>query len=247
MNRGFIKLRRTDETLELLNDPNAFILLTVIALRARRTDEFNLHDLRSGEALVGDHARYGLSEQQYRSARKRLARWGFATFKPTTRGTVAMLLDDRVYDINEARDQRTGNELTTDGPRTASGRATTNKNEKKEKKEKKYPADSDERRLSELLLNLLLERKPDFHRPDIERWAGEIDRMIHRDGRLPERIEAVIRWCQADPFWSNNILSTAKLRKHFDRLELEMSRNASAPARESTLAMVERMEREGTL
>ena len=34
MTEGFIKLKRTSETLELLKDPNAFILLTAIALRA---------------------------------------------------------------------------------------------------------------------------------------------------------------------------------------------------------------------
>ena len=34
MSEGFIMLRRTPETFELLRDTNAFILLTVIALRA---------------------------------------------------------------------------------------------------------------------------------------------------------------------------------------------------------------------
>lgn len=247
MSEGFIKLRRTAESMELLNDPNAFILLTVIAVRARRTDEFNIHNLKSGEALVGDHAHYGLTRQEYRSAQQRLTRWGLATFKPTTNGTVARLLDRRIYDINAVPEQPADNPSTTDRQPTADPRAATNKNEKNEKKEKKYPADSDERRLSELLLDLILERKPDFHRPDVQRWAGEIDRMIRLDGRLPERIEAVVRWCQKDAFWANNILSTAKLRKHFDRLELEMGRHASMPATESTREMVERMEREGTL
>lgn len=247
MAEGFIKLNRTSETLELLKDTNAFILLTIIALRARRTNEFNIHNLQSGEALIGDYRHYGMSEQQYRSAMKRLGQWGFAAFKPTTRGTVAKLLDARIYDINETLGQRAGNEPTTDDPRTANGLATTNKNEKNEKKGKKYPADSDERRLSELLLNLILERKPDFRRPETARWAGEIDRMIRLDSRTPERIKAVVRWCQTDAFWANNILSTAKLRKHFDRLELEMGRHAPAVATESTREMVERMEREGVL
>jgi hypothetical protein len=65
MTTGFIKLNRTSETLELLNDPHAFVLLTVIALRARRTEEFNLHNLQPGEALIGDHKKYGL-EVPYR-------------------------------------------------------------------------------------------------------------------------------------------------------------------------------------
>jgi len=243
MYRGFIKLNRGPDTLELLNDPNAFILLTVIALRARRTDEFNIHNLRSGEALIGDYAKYGLTRRQYRTAMKRLGQWGLAAFKPTTHGTVAALSDTRVYDINE----RAGDQETADRRPTRGQRATTNKNEKNEKNEKKYSPHSDEWKLSELLLDAILERKPDFRRPDVQRWAGEIDRMIRLDSRTPERIEAVIRWCVRDPFWSNNILSTAKLRKHFDRLELEMDRHAAAAPSESTREMVERMEREGTL
>ena len=46
--------------------------------------------------------------------------------------------------------------------------------------------------------------------------------MIRLDKRKPERIEAVIRWCQQDPFWQSNILSAETLRKQFDRLELRM-------------------------
>jgi len=105
MTTGFIKLNRGPETLELLSDSNAFILLTVIALRARRTGELNIHNLKCGQALIGDYENYGLTRQQYRTAMKRLGQWGLAMFKPTTRGTVARLADQRIYDINEARGQ----------------------------------------------------------------------------------------------------------------------------------------------
>lgn len=240
---GFIKLERSHETFELLKDPTAFILLTTIALRARRTDEFNIHDLRSGEALVGDHDRCGLTRRQYRTAMRRLARWGFAAFRPTTRGTIATLCDTSIYDINETAG---GQQVAAARP-TASQRAAPNKNEKNEKKEKKYSLHSDEWRLSELLLAEILTRKPDFRRPALERWAREIDRLLRLDGRTPARVEAVIRWCRQDPFWANNILSPAKLRKHFDRLELEMDRRLAAATGESTRDMVARMEQEGQL
>jgi len=82
---------------------------------------------------------------------------------------------------------------------------------------------SDEFRLSELLLNLILERKPDFKKPHLQSWSKHIDRMIRLDKRTPERIEAVIRWSQKDPFWQNNILSAEKLREKFDQLELKMN------------------------
>ena len=125
MNPGFIKLNRSSETFELLSDPNAFILLTVIALRARRTDEFNIHNLKSGEALIGDYQRCGLTRQQFRTAMKRLGKWGLAAFKPTTNGTVARLLQQRIYDINPVPEQPTANQPPTNDQPTANHRPTT--------------------------------------------------------------------------------------------------------------------------
>lgn len=244
MNQGFIKLQRSPETWELLKDKNAFILLTVIALRARRTDEFNLHNLQSGEALLGDHRHYGMTQHEYRSAMRRLARWRLAVFQGTSRGTVARLLGQGIYDINEAPPAQADGERSASPPQAQREQTATNKNEKKEKKEKKYAADSVESRLAQLLWSLMAARKPDFRWPDLDRWAVEIDRMLRLDGRTPERIEAVLRWCQKDPFWQNNILSTAALRKHFDRLELEMARH---PAKESIRAQLARLQQEDPL
>lgn len=68
--------------------------------------------------------------------------------------------------------------------------------------------------------------------------------MLELDGRSPERVEAVIRWSQRDPFWSMNILSPAALRKHFDRLELEMARVAAGARSESIADQLARLERE---
>ena len=124
MTTGFIKLNRSNETFKLLNDPDAFMLLTVIALRARRTDEFNIHNLKSGEALIGDYENYGLTRQQYRTAMKHLGQWGLATFKPTTRGTIARLADQRTYDINEVRGSPSG-QLPAD-PRGANSQPSGN-------------------------------------------------------------------------------------------------------------------------
>jgi hypothetical protein len=244
MIEGFIKLQRNAETFELLRDTNAFVLLTVIALRARRTDDFNIDNLQPGEALVGDHRRYGMSERQYRSAKQRLKRWGFADFKPTNKGTIATLLDTRVYDINEAPSRQARDDQMPECRRVHGGQTTTNKKDKKAKNEKKYSVNSAEFTLSALLLSLILERKPDLRRPNLQTWAVPLDRMLRLDGRRPERIEAVLRWCQKDPFWQNNILSTDKLRNHFDRLELQMQQQTP---KESTRDMVARMEREGKL
>jgi len=83
------------------------------------------------------------------------------------------------------------------------------------------PVNSEAVRLASLFLDLIIERKPDYRRPDLTKWAGEIDRMIRIDKRTPERIEAVLRWSQKDSFWQTNILSPVKLRQHFDKLEMK--------------------------
>lgn len=82
-------------------------------------------------------------------------------------------------------------------------------------------------RLSSLLLQLILLRKADYKKPNLKVWAIHIDRMMRLDKRTPSRIEAVIRWCQKDTFWQTNILSTNKLRKQFDRLEMQMKKGGA--------------------
>ena len=49
--------------------------------------------------------------------------------------------------------------------------------------------------------------------------------MIRLDNRQPNEIKAVIEWSQEDDFWQDNILSTTKLRKHFDQLSMKMGKN----------------------
>jgi phage replication O-like protein O len=105
------------------------------------------------------------------------------------------------------------------GPKSLSKAITTIERVKR----KYYVEGSDELRLASLLLEEIKKNQPTFKQPNFQIWAKEIDLMIHRDGRTPERIEEVIRWCQTDGFWRRNVLSPLKLRKQFDRLEAEMA------------------------
>jgi hypothetical protein len=89
-------------------------------------------------------------------------------------------------------------------------------------KNKEYVEDSDELRLASFLLEEILKNKPDFKKPKLQPWAKDIDLMIRKDKRLPDRIREVIHWAQGDSFWRKNILSTGSLRDKFDRLELSM-------------------------
>ena len=97
--------------------------------------------------------------------------------------------------------------------------------EKEKEEDKEYSQSSDELRLATLLLNKILERKSDYKKPNLQKWAEDIDKAIRIDKRKPKTIEKVIVWVQGNDFWQDNILSTQKLRKQFDKLELEMDKD----------------------
>jgi hypothetical protein len=226
---SYFMAKRNHKSDELDTDMPASHLLKIIAKRAKRTDTFNIHNLKKGEAFLGDYSDYGMSRRQYRTAKEKLEKWGFATFKTTNKGTIATLTDTSIYDINiEDVGQQNDTQEANNRPATGQQPATNNndknvKNVKNDKKLTTFCPTSEEVRLSELLLSLILGRKSDYKKPNIQLWAKHIDLMIRLDHRKPEAIEKVIRWAATDSFWQNNILSTEKLRKQFDKLDLKAS------------------------
>lgn len=86
-------------------------------------------------------------------------------------------------------------------------------------------SNADAIRLSGLLRDLIRARKPDFKEPPLSSWIRDMEILLRIDMRKPDEIDAVIRWCQQDPFWQNNILSVGKLRKQYDQLELKRRAN----------------------
>lgn len=80
-----------------------------------------------------------------------------------------------------------------------------------------FDENSAEFRLSKLLMDQILAFNERFKKPDLQKWSAEIDKMIRIDGRSVEDVEVLILWVTQDNFWKTNILSTTKLREHFDR------------------------------
>ena len=116
-----------------MRERNAFMLLALIAYRARRTNNFSVHSLETGEALIGDADACGLTQREYRTAKEKLNKWNLAAFRPTNRGTVAKIITTGIFDINID-----GSDWQKDNPETNSRQArdkqtTTNKNDKKGK------------------------------------------------------------------------------------------------------------------
>jgi hypothetical protein len=95
-------------------------------------------------------------------------------------------------------------------------------NKGKKEKTKDFSSDSIEIGLSNLLFNLLHDRDPEEKQPDMQDWARHIDQLIRKKNRSPEKIKAVIEWCQAHNFWQNVIVDTSKLSKNFKQLFLQM-------------------------
>lgn len=128
--------KRSEAALELNQDPKALSLLYAIARRARRTpgvvwiNNCSFY-LEIGEALIGDIKNIGLTEKEYREAKKRLERRGFAAFRRANKGTIARLINQDVFDINpEEGANKTADSTATKG-RGEGGQGAINNNVKK--------------------------------------------------------------------------------------------------------------------
>ncbi len=151
-----------------------------------------------------------------------------------SQGTITFIKNWHIYQDNESADCDSTRDSTCDTvvtrPRQRSGSGADTTKEFKEVKKKfkegkpknTFSSDSHEIRLSELLLRLILCRKPDLKRPDLQSWAQDFDQVLRLDKRPVENVERLIRWVQADSFEQNNVLSPGKLRKRYDQLELKM-------------------------
>ncbi len=134
---------RSPEALELIRvNPLAYVLTVVIAHRARWRPGFSAQGLGTGEAFLGDYGSYGMSEQQYRTAKAQLEKWKFATFKATNKGTIAKLSDARLFVTTSEPANGPANGRLTDRSRTANGQVTTKEEGEKERRKEKAASPS---------------------------------------------------------------------------------------------------------
>lgn len=232
-NNGYVKLMR--RALDLLEeDPQAFLLISLIALRARWKEKaFNRNGLKIGQALIGDHNTVGLTRQQYRLVMRRLTHGKIATFQGTNKGTIATILDSTIYDINspsvEPSSEPTKNQQRTNQePLTKKVR----KKERKEKEKRKEPQaalspSEDARRLASVFFQSIKSWLPSLKDPNMPKWQREIDLMIRRDNRSVAEIQSVIDFLPGS-FYGKNVLSAAKLREKFDQITAYMLENKLA-------------------
>ena len=124
----FVALHATEETNELLKrHPNAFLLLTQIALRAKWKD-CPITKLKAGQAFIGDWRNAGLdSEKSYRCAKKTLTDCQIAAFTGASKGTVATILDSTIYsNFHDPKGGQTDDLGASQGRTKGEPRATNN-------------------------------------------------------------------------------------------------------------------------
>ncbi len=168
-NERFIKYIPSEKTFWLRqNYPNAYLLLSLIAERARRNSG-HIDGLEIGDAYIGDYQSAGIeTEKKYRIAKQILLELKIITIKETcrnhnkratqkgeisendknratsraTKGTLVTLLDSSIWDINsEQKDDLKGDLRATLG-RPQGDEQERRNNEKKEKekiKKEKFP------------------------------------------------------------------------------------------------------------
>jgi len=126
---GWFKAGRSQDAWELqIAAPNAFRLAWVIAFRAQWRQGFNRHNLAMGEALLGDFRNYGMSHREYRTAKQQLRKWHFATFKTTNAGTIARLIDSRLFSSFPLEGDNPNDRRPTSDRQATDKRPTTTKN-----------------------------------------------------------------------------------------------------------------------
>jgi hypothetical protein len=222
MRQGYIKLWRKALDNDWLKNHELWAFWCYCLLRAKHEPGrvrvgFQEVQLEVGQFIFGraQAARdLGMTEWKIRQCLDFLKRSGNLASKTASKFSIISIINWDTYQGSE-------NGKPPANPPATRQQPATKKNVKNDK-EKIYPPESVPFRLSERLLNHILKRRAGFKKPDLQKWAGQVNLMIQRDGRDPKEIERVIDWSQADSFWQNNILSPTKLRLQFDKLALQM-------------------------
>ena len=162
----------------------------------------------------------------------------------TELGTLFTVLNYSKYQGFENYRQHNENAERTQRERRENGNGTQRErqrnNNKKENKDinvnndkpeslKVFSDDSPEITLSVYLYQKILANDPKAKKPNYQKWAEHMDKLMRIDKREEAEIKQVIDYCQSDEFWQSNILSTKKLRDKFSTLAIKSGAGKPEP------------------
>lgn len=179
-------------------------LFQIVSTKFVQTDEGKLINIRLEETRQ-EQLEYRKKQQEkgLKSAEKR---WG----TPVT--TVITTVEPQLQPRFQPDHQPESNPSSSSSP----------SHNKKDKTLKTFCPNSAEIGLVDYFISLILQNRPEFKEPNKQVWARSIDLMLRVDKRTPEEMRKIMKWCQQDEFWMNNVLSTEKLRKQYDQLAMKM-------------------------
>jgi hypothetical protein len=226
MNRGYVRLWRKSLDAGWIRNHKLWAFWTYCLLKASHREfdaivGLQLVRLMPGQFIFGlkkASSETRLTIREIRTILDFLRKAENLTIKTTNKYSIITIINWHIYQGDNFK-----NDTLNDKPLANKGQHTNTITHKKS-----FSSDSTEYGLAALLLEKILLRLPKFKKPDIQKWAGEVDRMIRLDDRTPEEITKVIQWCQAETFWRKNILSTSKLREKFDQLQANMGQEQKA-------------------
>jgi len=85
-------------------------------------------------------------------------------------------------------------------------------------KKTKTEFDSWDMSMAKRLFNHCLRSVPSSKVPNYQEWANEFRLIRERDKRSKDDIYAILAWMLGDEFWSGQIRSPQKLRKHYETM-----------------------------
>lgn len=215
MNRGYVRLWRKSLDAGWIKNHKLWVFWTWCLLKASHKEYDAIVGLQRVNLFPGQFVfglkkaaeETGLTIREIRTIIDFLKKSENLTIKTTNKFSVITIVNWHTYQEDEFQ-----NDTLNDKQMANKGQHTNTITHKS------FSSDSIELRLAEFLLEKILSRNPKFRKPNLQSWAKHIDYMIRLDNRTPEEIRKVIEWCQNDPFWKSNILSTGKLRDKFDQL-----------------------------
>ncbi len=250
MRDGWIKVHRAllgKAIWKCTSSANRSVLMTLLLMANHEQNEWiwdsEKYECSPGEFITSLSKISELSRESTQSVRSSIAlfekRYDFLTKQSTKQSTKIKILNWDKYQIDrdeenncqqgdQQGDQHRPNtdptqpELNQGSVCEDGERKPNNYKELKKTNKKTFCPNSDEFRLADGLFKLMKNNNPKIKEPNLQVWAGHVDKMLRIDRRTFEEIEVRIRWSQKNHFWHKNIRSTEKLRHQFDRLTDEM-------------------------
>jgi hypothetical protein len=172
--------------------PTAFALLAIIVDRARKVPLTIKDGIEVGEALIGDYEKYGATEQTYKTDKNYLKKFGITTFKSTSKGTIAKLVNSSIFDIsrNLSTDKSTGEQQATN-------EQPTTKQEVRSKKEETSQAKP-------------MEKNAFFHDRHTETLLNETNQSLNEDAHSAYKDNNTSDDEKRELYWNTHAPSLAR-------------------------------------